>query len=98
MPGGVADFSREGHRLFGGGQARQPVLAEGVEVVDVGARADLAQPLDVIRPLVAVQAQPPGQVRAEDRKSTRLNSSHTVISYAVFCLKKKKKPKERRTI
>src|SRR5437588_6919088 len=29
-----------------------------------------------------------------DRKSTRLNSSHTVISYAVFCLKKKKKNKE----
>src|SRR5438034_6811937 len=28
---------------------------------------------------------------AQDRKSTRLNSSHTVISYAVFCLKKKKK-------
>src|SRR5260221_5592699 len=28
---------------------------------------------------------------AIDRKSTRLNSSHTVISYAVFCLKKKKK-------
>src|SRR5438034_6766312 len=28
---------------------------------------------------------------ARDRKSTRLNSSHTVISYAVFCLKKKKK-------
>src|SRR5947207_5895770 len=28
---------------------------------------------------------------ALDRKSTRLNSSHTVISYAVFCLKKKKK-------
>src|SRR5438034_3104934 len=29
--------------------------------------------------------------RRPDRKSTRLNSSHTVISYAVFCLKKKKK-------
>src|SRR5215204_7419055 len=29
--------------------------------------------------------------RGRDRKSTRLNSSHTVISYAVFCLKKKKK-------
>src|SRR5260221_8587150 len=29
-----------------------------------------------------------------DRKSTRLNSSHTVISYAVFCLKKKKKEEE----
>src|SRR5438034_6229761 len=29
-----------------------------------------------------------------DRKSTRLNSSHTVISYAVFCLKKKKKKRK----
>src|SRR5260221_3809159 len=29
-----------------------------------------------------------------DRKSTRLNSSHTVISYAVFCLKKKKQNRE----
>src|SRR5436190_11633837 len=29
-------------------------------------------------------------LRRQDRKSTRLNSSHTVISYAVFCLKKKK--------
>src|SRR2546426_9212485 len=29
--------------------------------------------------------------RDQDRKSTRLNSSHLVISYAVFCLKKKKK-------
>src|SRR5438445_10212189 len=32
------------------------------------------------------------QVHAEDRKSTRLNSSHANISYAVFCLKKKKVP------
>src|SRR5205807_7686172 len=31
-----------------------------------------------------------------DRKSTRLNSSHLVISYAVFCLKKKKKEKKRK--
>src|SRR5688500_19738875 len=30
-----------------------------------------------------------GGARGEDRKSTRLNSSHLVISYAVFCLKKK---------
>src|SRR2546429_4233204 len=30
--------------------------------------------------------------RHQDRKSTRLNSSHGYISYAVFCLKKKKKP------
>src|SRR5438132_8511051 len=34
---------------------------------------------------------------ASDRKSTRLNSSHTVISYAVFCLKKKKKKNTQRT-
>src|SRR2546426_5476832 len=33
-----------------------------------------------------------------DRKSTRLNSSHLVISYAVFCLKKKKKVKIRQVI
>src|SRR5437764_10058380 len=32
----------------------------------------------------------------EDRKSTRLNSSHRCISYAVFCLKKKKKSKKTR--
>src|SRR2546426_8126738 len=32
----------------------------------------------------------------EDRKSTRLNSSHLVISYAVFCLKKKKKNNTRK--
>src|SRR5437660_8006873 len=31
-----------------------------------------------------------------DRKSTRLNSSHVAISYAVFCLKKKKKNKQKR--
>src|SRR5437763_12219940 len=31
------------------------------------------------------------EIRALDRKSTRLNSSHRCISYAVFCLKKKKK-------
>src|SRR3989454_8682021 len=34
------------------------------------------------------------QERYIDRKSTRLNSSHLVISYAVFCLKKKKKPNQ----
>src|SRR2546429_5308472 len=33
-----------------------------------------------------------GLVRQQDRKSTRLNSSHGYISYAVFCLKKKKQP------
>src|SRR6266568_7757098 len=33
--------------------------------------------------------------RLRDRKSTRLNSSHSSISYAVFCLKKKKKKKKK---
>src|SRR5690606_41840536 len=37
----------------------------------------------------------PGEI-GEDRKSTRLNSSHVKISYAVFCLKKKKKNKRRK--
>src|SRR5690349_22887609 len=37
------------------------------------------------------------QCRPRDRKSTRLNSSHVEISYAVFCLKKKKKKKHKKT-
>src|SRR5690625_6949418 len=41
----------------------------------------------------ALEGEPAGalQRRPRDRKSTRLNSSHVAISYAVFCLKKKKK-------
>src|SRR2546427_3340424 len=48
-------------------------------------------------PRAAKRAQPRAarggarRVRSLDRKSTRLNSSHSQISYAVFCLKKKKK-------
>src|SRR5688572_32379601 len=38
-----------------------------------------------------------GENRSRDRKSTRLNSSHSQISYAVFCLKKKKKKKKNKT-
>src|SRR2546426_6792777 len=41
----------------------------------------------VVAPALSQQATGAGP----DRKSTRLNSSHLVISYAVFCLKKKKK-------
>src|SRR2546427_7607033 len=47
-------------------------------IENVGARAGFTQPE---RRIVSI----------EDRKSTRLNSSHSQISYAVFCLKKKKK-------
>src|SRR5262245_35548938 len=45
-----------------------------------------AQALDGLR-----RDRTPHPVRPEDRKSTRLNSSHLGISYAVFCLKKKKR-------
>src|SRR3712207_8950953 len=38
-----------------------------------------------------LNAELDGQAGIQDRKSTRLNSSHANISYAVFCLKKKKK-------
>src|SRR5256885_16028620 len=40
-----------------------------------------------------IHMKPIGKYHIQDRKSTRLNSSHLVISYAVFCLKKKKKYK-----
>src|SRR5438552_13012699 len=62
--------------------------------VDVRQRlAQLSQHLDVevevhVRAL-AVDAVDLGEPRGLDRKSTRLNSSHQIISYAVFCLKKK---------
>src|SRR3712207_7792014 len=54
-------------------------------------------PDDPLETVVAV-VEAPGHLLAEagveeDRKSTRLNSSHANISYAVFCLKKKKKKK-----
>src|SRR5207244_10014451 len=68
---------------------------QGDESVD-----DAEQKAQLVRVSLAFVAKPQrertgGQVqhilqRTEDRKSTRLNSSHQIISYAVFCLKKKK--------
>src|SRR2546427_5975999 len=58
-------------------------------------RSRFDQPLDDVRRLgtactaVGVHRRGVGEHRG-DRKSTRLNSSHSQISYAVFCLKKKK--------
>src|SRR5256885_12769900 len=48
-------------------------------------------PVPGLRPAQGRRAAAPARARREerDRKSTRLNSSHLVISYAVFCLKKK---------
>src|SRR2546430_6095188 len=52
-------------------------------------RGDREQQRDVQRGATRAAARLGGDVQ-EDRKSTRLNSSHSQISYAVFCLKKKK--------
>src|SRR2546427_7503526 len=58
-----------------------------------GAEHVVAQPLRhdlVVRPAVLEEGRTTRSWRSGDRKSTRLNSSHSQISYAVFCLKKKK--------
>src|SRR5256885_8796129 len=50
-----------------------------------------SQSLRVLSLDADISLVPSGEIaQAQDRKSTRLNSSHLVISYAVFCLKKKK--------
>src|SRR5438132_3930045 len=56
-------------------------------------RAILCDWLHCAAQIIDVSVHQPCWLR-KDRKSTRLNSSHTVISYAVFCLKKKKKINE----
>src|SRR5260221_5114804 len=67
--------------------AERPMLESLLERYRRGDRLALAR-------LLTLAARGEGvaeiQVGLTDRKSTRLNSSHTVISYAVFCLKKKK--------
>src|SRR5699024_11599641 len=45
-----------------------------------------------------IKSEPSSTRPAQDRKSTRLNSSHVSISYAVFCLKKKKKTRTKNNI
>src|SRR5205807_8995856 len=67
-----------------------PLAADPLEVADRGGESDRA--FDVRRPrfeLVRDLVVGGMIVPHADRKSTRLNSSHLVISYAVFCLKKK---------
>src|SRR5438132_7845054 len=71
-------------------------LLDGIKVEYYGSPVPLQQVASVSVPesrMLMIQpwerAVLPEIVKA-DRKSTRLNSSHTVISYAVFCLKKKK--------
>ena len=49
----------------------------------------------VAAPTIFKEPEKPAEGEPADRKSTRLNSSHVVISYAVFCLKKKKTKKKK---
>src|SRR5256885_4582559 len=79
--------------LFRSEDALREYRAEGARKTDVGAPCEQRRPRDVSgadrqdgREHVADRIREEGR----DRKSTRLNSSHLVISYAVFCLKKKK--------
>src|SRR5256885_6570841 len=74
-----ADFRSLGHTLVDS-------LADWLAAMPQGlvTRGESAQ--DIRRALASDRALPD---HGEDRKSTRLNSSHLVISYAVFCLKKK---------
>src|SRR5690606_41910883 len=67
-------FRSRGRRSQSGGAAQAGGDADGAVVVAQGGR----------------EVGAGRQERAVDRKSTRLNSSHVKISYAVFCLKKKK--------
>src|SRR5258708_14943202 len=48
-----------------------------------------------VEDVAGAESEPDRSMRSVDRKSTRLNSSHQIISYAVFCLKKKKSPNRR---
>src|SRR5438034_8363101 len=75
-----ASVGEEWRQLFDNGKvAELPIIPTNREEVLSGGG---------MRDAGSVPAPTPPASR--DRKSTRLNSSHTVISYAVFCLKKKK--------
>src|SRR5947207_11158682 len=81
-----------GH-LRGGGVARETRSEDlAVDTVYIGGGTpSLLDPVHLQNILNAIRASFAADQAGSDRKSTRLNSSHTVISYAVFCLKKKNK-------
>src|SRR6266567_8294433 len=64
-----------------------PIAAPAVRKEGIGPSPRISTTLKMM--FITVRAMP------RDRKSTRLNSSHSQISYAVFCLKKKKKKKQK---
>src|SRR5256885_12070685 len=63
----------------------EQLVAPVVETLG-GVFPELKQQQDIVRRVIRSEEESFGRT---DRKSTRLNSSHLVISYAVFCLKKK---------
>src|SRR3712207_6866536 len=77
-------------------QGYRPQAARGEHSQQPLGQVDHARPVVValVQDDDGAGPQPPGE--EADRKSTRLNSSHANISYAVFCLKKKKSLEGRR--
>src|SRR2546422_8042923 len=71
-------------------RSRVPPGVRALRVAGVG--PDRRQAEEPAQQVLALR-HPCDRLDAQDRKSTRLNSSHGYISYAVFCLKKKKKQK-----
>src|SRR6266550_3054011 len=89
-PGGLRVQTGARHaRECVGLQAEDVALGRRPEV-DAGVAAELQRAVGRERQLLELPGEPGVHLRREDRKSTRLNSSHGYISYAVFCLKKKK--------
>src|SRR5690606_41723617 len=64
-------------------------LAQGGTAVGTGLNAPVGFAEKVAERIAAITHMPFTSAPNKDRKSTRLNSSHVKISYAVFCLKKK---------
>src|SRR5437867_7907446 len=85
-------FRSEG-KLFGSVTAQDLVDFLGRQGVKIERRrVQLDEPIKTLgETSVPIRLHPEvtAQLRVKDRKSTRLNSSHRTISYAVFCLKKK---------
>src|SRR5688572_32749894 len=71
------EVALQGHRAIG----RQRVVGDRIQHLKVAA---------VLQRSAPGEQEIARQLKVGDRKSTRLNSSHSQISYAVFCLKKKK--------
>src|SRR5256885_11209424 len=93
----AAKFSGEGLTVNGAsykGQGAKPDAKDTAAKDAKDTKDTAAKGAKPTKDQAAKPATPAKAGAASDRKSTRLNSSHLVISYAVFCLKKKKKNSE----